>query len=233
MIVRILILCLFYVACLAAMAVLLFGCRLARVRRPLLRASSWAMGVSRAILGLKVRVDGLERLQGGRPTVYMANHASFIDGPVLFRFPILGWAMRYVGFVPVARRGGGRAGIEKAAARMRSRGDSFLVFPEGTRTSDGRLQPFRRGGLFLAAAAGAPVVPVSIDGTFRLMPRGRIVPRRGTVWVTFHPAVDPAELTPEALPAVLNRVRDAVASGMKGEANERTHDRWPAGPSDG
>ncbi len=233
MIVRTLILGLFSLACLAALAVLLPVCWLVRARRPILRATSWTVGVGRAILGLRVRVQGLEGLREGRPAVYMANHASFLDGPVLFRlipglplavikasvfrFPILGQAMRFVGCIPVERRRGGRAAIEKAAARMRSCGDSFLVFPEGTRTWDGRLQTFRRGGLFLAVAAGAPIIPVSIDGAFGLMPRGRIVPRRGTLRVTFHPAVETAGLRPEALPAVLDRVRTAVASGLKGE----------------
>lgn len=234
MIVRTLILSLFYAGCLAAMAVLLPVCWLARVRRPLLQASSWAMEASRSILGLEVQVKGSEHVAEGRPAVYMANHASFLDGMVLFRlipgpplavikasvtrFPILGWSMRYVGFVPIDRtRGGGSAGLGKAAERMRTRGDSFLVFPEGTRTRDGRLQSFRRGGLFLAAAAGAPVVPVSIDGTFRLMPRGRIIPRRGDIRVTFHPAVDLADRASEKMPATLDRIRAAVASGLKGE----------------
>jgi 1-acyl-sn-glycerol-3-phosphate acyltransferase len=139
----------------------------------------------------------------------------------VFRIPIFGLAMRYVGFVPVTRGGdrGGRAGIEKAAALMRVRKYSFLIFPEGTRSRDGRIQPFRRGGFFLAIAAAVPIVPVTIEGAFRLMPRGRWVPRRGTIRVVFHPAVETAGITQDSMAGLMDQVRGAIVSGFKGEGS--------------
>jgi 1-acyl-sn-glycerol-3-phosphate acyltransferase len=97
---------------------------------------------------------------------------------------------------------------------MKGRGYSFLVFPEGTRTLTGRLREFRRGGFFLAAAAGAPVIPVSIQGTFALMPKGRLVPRRGPVRVTFHPPVSAAGVGPDEVGALIARVRGAILAGL-------------------
>jgi 1-acyl-sn-glycerol-3-phosphate acyltransferase len=219
MIVRTFVVGLLFFLYVLALVPLLVICALLRVREPLLAFSRFLMRLNRAILGLKVGVEGLPEVDASHPVVYMANHLSFLDGPLLlflvprspriilkasiFRIPVFGLGMRYVGFVPVNRRGenSGRAGIEKAASLMRDRKYSFLIFPEGTRSRDGRVQPFRRGGFFLALAAGAPIVPVSIEGTFRLMPRGRWVPRRGTIRVRFH------------------RVRSEIASGLKGDVS--------------
>lgn len=214
---------------------LLIICALGRAREPLLAFSRFLMRLNRAVLGLKVIVEGSPEADAAHPVVYMANHLSFLDGPLLlmliprspriilkasiFRIPVFGLGMRYVGFVPVNRRGenSGRAGIEKAAALMRDRKYSFLIFPEGTRSRDGGIQPFRRGGFFLALAAGAPIVPVSIEGTFRLMPRGRWTPRRGAIRVVFHPAVDTAGMTQESMAGLMDRVRSELTSGLKGD----------------
>ncbi len=210
-------------------------CLISRRREPLLEYARGVLRIGRFLLGLPVRVAGLEHLGGGAPRVYMANHVSFLDGPLLyilvperlrvilkkslFRIPIVGSAMKYAGFVPVDRRGvrGGKAGIEQASARIRTEGLSFLIFPEGTRSRDGRIQAFRRGGFFLALGAGAPIVPVSIRGAFRIMPRGRWVPRRGSVDIIFHPPVDTAAGDMDAL---MKKVRAAVASGLEGDPHE-------------
>jgi len=191
-----------------------------------------AMGASRRVLGLKVEVRGREHLDPAGPAVFMPNHQSFLDGPLVFllvprplrvivkqsvfRVPVLGQGMRVAGFVPVDRKGvrTGRAAIERAARAMKRRGHSFLVFPEGTRTRTGRLQEFRRGGFFLAAAAGAPIIPVSIQGTFALMPKGRVVPRRGPIRVTFHPPVPAAGAGPDEVGTLVARVRDEILAGL-------------------
>ncbi len=149
---------------------------------------NWA----RFVLGLyriRVHVLGLERLQPGRHYVYVSNHASMFDIPAvlaaipdsihivfkkeLTRVPIWGWALAISPYIYIERENPreARASLEKAAGKVR-RGKSVLLFAEGTRTRDGKLQPFKRGAFSLAANAGIPVVPVTINRTFHIMPKG-------------------------------------------------------------
>lgn len=201
------------------------------IREPLLSVGKWAMGVSRRILGLKVEVEGLENVDPAKSYVFMANHVSFLDGPLLFyvipqrvrvilkksifRIPVVGPGMRLVGFIPVDRKraSGGKRSIDEAARLMRERGYSFLIFPEGTRSRDGRLQPFKRGGFFLAIAAKAPIIPITIKGTFELMPKGRIFPRQGNIKVIFHRPVEVAGKTADDIPALIDEVFGAIEIG--------------------
>jgi 1-acyl-sn-glycerol-3-phosphate acyltransferase len=235
---RTLIAALFFFLAVLAIIPLFLVCLIFRLREPLLTYARGVLRAGRFILGLRVRVTGRENLSGRTPRVYMANHVSFLDGLLLFifvpdrlrvilkkslfRFPILGPGMRYAGFVPVDRRGAraGKASIETAAARMRSEGLSFLIFPEGTRSGDGKVQAFRRGGFFLALGAGAPIVPVSIRGAFRIMPRGRWVPRRGSIEIVFHPPVETAGVSPENMDGLMEKVRTAVAGGLEGDCHD-------------
>lgn len=231
--IRSLCLVLFYAVLTVLLTPVILACILAGVRDPLLAVGLWAVRVSRRVLGVRVGVEGLERFDPRRPHIFMPNHASFMDGPLVMslirgaprvilkksvlRVPVLGLGMRHVGFVPVDRKGaaGGKKSIARAAALVRERGYSFLIFPEGTRTRDGRLQPFRRGGFFLALASGAPVVPVTVRGTFALMPKGQWYARRGRVSVIFHDPVPVAGLGEEAMAGLMETVRRAILSGME------------------
>lgn len=208
-------------------------CALLGLREPLVSVGRALARLGRAVLGIRMDVSGLDRFDPRAPYVFMPNHASFLDGPLIMtaipgatrvilkksilRVPVLGQAMRYVGFVPVDRKGaeGGKKSIARAAALMGERGYSFLIFPEGTRSRDGRLRPFRRGGFFLALASGAPIVPVTIRGTFELMPKGRWLARRGKVRMVFHDPVPVTGHTPETLGGLMDEVRRAVLSGME------------------
>ncbi len=200
------------------------------IREPLVNLGKWAMRVSRFILGLRVEVEGRDQAPEAGAFVYMSNHASMLDGPLLFllirrpvrvimkssifRIPVVGLGMKYVGFVPVDRSGasGGRVAIARAAAMIKKKGYSFLIFPEGTRSRTGELQAFRRGGFFLAREANVPIVPVSIRGTFELMPKKRLVPRKGTVRVVFHPPVSAPESGTGDLGTWMNTVRERLSS---------------------
>lgn len=208
-------------------------CALLGLRQPLVSAGLALARLGRAVLGIRMEVSGLDRFDPRTPYVFMPNHASFLDGPLvmtaipgatrvilkksILRVPVLGQAMRFVGFVPVDRKGaeGGKRSIARAAALMRERGYSFLIFPEGTRSLDGRLQPFRRGGFFLALAGGAPIVPVTVRGTFDLMPKGRWFSRRGRVRVIFHGPVPVAGRTPETMSGLMDEVRRAILKGAE------------------
>jgi 1-acyl-sn-glycerol-3-phosphate acyltransferase len=192
----------------------------------------WMMRVGALILGIRVEASGLERLDRRAPCVFMSNHVSFLDAPMLvtavdrpvrfivkrfvFRLPVLGLGMRFAGYVPLDKEGvgEGRKRIARAADLIRKRGYSFLVYPEGTRSWEGTLLPFRRGGFFLALETGAPIVPVSVQGTYELMPRGRRSIRPGVVRIVFHKPVPVAGHTPETMPALTERVRAAIASGL-------------------
>jgi 1-acyl-sn-glycerol-3-phosphate acyltransferase len=184
------------------------------------------------ILGFDLVVAGRERLGPAGQFVFMANHLSLIDGPLLvlliprplrvilkkslFRLPIVGQAMAFVGFVPVdrMRATGGQRAIARAARLMKEKGCSFLIFPEGTRSRDGRLQAFRRGGFFLALESGAAIAPVSIQGTFELMPKGRKFIRRGRIRVAFHDPVPVAGLGRDDIPTLMDGVRSVIASAV-------------------
>ncbi len=208
----------------------LLVCFVFGLREPVAAAGKAALKLGRPILGLKLKVAGLQRLDPGTPYVYMANHLSLLDGPILFaviprlvrvilkkevfRIPVIGQGMRFVDFVPVDRKGfkAGKKSIERAVRLMAERRYSFLVFPEGTRSRDGRLQAFKRGGFFLALAGGAPIVPITIRGSYELMPRGRFFVKKGPVGVEFHEPVPVAGYGPETLSALVDRIRDIIRS---------------------
>lgn len=193
---------------------------------------AWMMKVGRWILGIPVETVGLDRLDRRTPYVFMSNHLSFLDAPVLstvidrpvrfivkrfvFRIPVLGLGMRFAGYVPVDKEGvgEGRKRIALAAGLIREKGYSFLIYPEGTRSWDGAMQPLRRGGFYLALESGAPIVPVTIKGTYELMPRVSWRIRRGPVRIVFHEPIDVAGYSPETMPELMERVRAAIASGL-------------------
>jgi 1-acyl-sn-glycerol-3-phosphate acyltransferase len=202
------------------------------LREPLLRLGKWAVSLAPGILGIRVEVAGREMIDRRTPYIFMSNHLSFLDGPLLFllipqsirvilkkevfRIPVLGPGMRYVGFVPVDRKGarGGKKSIDRAAQLMKERGYSYLIFPEGTRTRDGRTQAFKRGGFFLALESAAAIVPITIRGTYELMPRGTIFARRGKVDVLFHPPVSVLGYGPNTMPMLIDKVKGVIVSGL-------------------
>ena len=183
---------------------------------------------------MSLEVSGLENIDRKKSSIFMCNHLSALDGPLLFmiipqpirvilkkesfRIPIIGQAMRLVGFVPVDRKGlkGGKKSIDQAAHLIKEKGFSFLIFPEGTRSRDGKLQVFKRGGFFLALNSQADVIPVSIQGTFELMPKASFFIKKGRVKIDFHPAVSVQGLNHDAIPQVIDKVRGAMHSGLEG-----------------
>jgi 1-acyl-sn-glycerol-3-phosphate acyltransferase len=228
--IRTAVLVLFYAVVILVLTPFILFCMLAGLRDPIIRVGQWVMRASRWILGLTIVTAGTERLDPGTPAVYMPNHASFLDGPLvmvlipgvarvilkqsILRIPVVGMGMRHVGFVPVDRKGvkGGRKSIARAAELMRTRGYSYLIFPEGTRSRDGRLGPFRRGGFFLALETGAPIVPVSILGTHALMPKKQWFARRGRIRVFFHEAIPVAGTARETMVGLMEKVRASILS---------------------
>lgn len=208
-------------------------CYLGKWTNPLMAISKGALHVGKRILGVDLEVHGLEGIDKKVPYVFMANHLSFLDGPLLFmiipqfvrvilkkevfRIPIVGQGMRHVGFIPVDRKKlkGGKKSIDKASQIMKEKGFSFLIFPEGTRSRTGSLQPFKRGGFFLAHNSQAPIVPVTINGTYELMPRGSFFINRGKIKVDFHKPLPVGGFEKEKLPSLVERIRGIIQSGLE------------------
>ena len=213
-------------------------CALFGLRDGFLAYGAWMMRVGRLLLGIGIDASGLERLDRNIPYVFMCNHLSFLDAPMLvtvvdrpvrfivkrfvFRIPVLGLGMRFAGYVPLDKEGvgEGRKRIARAVRLIKERRYSFLVYPEGTRSWEGRLLPFRRGGFFLALDSGAPIVPVSIQGTYELMPRGSRSIRRGSVRIVFHEPIPVSGFTRETMPVLMEQVRAAIASSLGKENME-------------
>jgi 1-acyl-sn-glycerol-3-phosphate acyltransferase len=196
----------------------------------LYRGCVWGAATALRLAGVRVRVEGLENIPSG-VCLFIANHVSNVDPPIVvcalprqvalmakeavFRIPIFGTALRLGKFIPVNRtnRAAAIASVERARGYLKA-GMSYVVFAEGTRSPDGRLMKFRKGTFVLAIETGAPVVPVSVAGTQRVMPRGALLIRSGEVRVSFHPPVDPSGYTLPHRDQLMERVRSIVASGL-------------------
>ena len=181
------------------------------------------------ICGIRVRITGAEHLPWDRAAVYCANHESNIDPPVLFavlhpqmhvlykqeldRIPVLSRAFHVGGFIPIDRRRKEAAmrSIDDGAASIRS-GNSFLIFPEGTRSRTGELLPFKKGGFIMAIKAGAPIVPVGIQGGRASMSRGRWVIRPVTISIRVGEPIEARDYTVDDRDVLINRVHDKVAA---------------------
>lgn len=199
-----------------------------------------SMGIVR--LGLraaKIRVEviGLENVPAGQSCIFMSNHVSNLDPPVLLpviprrasvllkkelmAIPILGTAMRMAKFVPVergSRRDAAKASVLAAADALRS-GLHMVVFPEGTRSPDGRLQTFKKGPFYLAQETGAPIIPVAISGTEHMMRKGSAWITPGLARIAMLPPIDPAGYaTREEL---MVAVRTAIASALPQESTPK------------
>jgi 1-acyl-sn-glycerol-3-phosphate acyltransferase len=207
-------------------------CYLFRSVPPLFFLAKWALSLGQKVLGLRLEVFGLDRIDKNKTYVFMPNHLSFLDGPLMFkliphsarvilkkeifRIPIIGLGMKYAEFVTVDRKGikGGKQSIEQATKLIQDKGFSFLIFPEGTRSLDGKLQVFKRGGFFLAINSQADIVPVSIRGTYGLMPKGQFFVKRGIISVIFHPPLSVRGKGIEEMADVMAKVRETIASGL-------------------
>jgi 1-acyl-sn-glycerol-3-phosphate acyltransferase len=184
-----------------------------------------------ATTGVAVRVEGVDRLARGRGYVFVANHQSFYDIPVVFaalpfqlrivakrslgRVPFLGWHLRRTGHVLVDRAKAGTASLGRVAARL-SDEPSLVVFPEGTRSPDGRVGRFKGGVFLLAIRAGRPVVPLTVVGTGRIMRKGELTVRPGTVELIVHDPIETAGWREQDAKLLAQRVRATVARPLGG-----------------
>lgn len=181
-----------------------------------LRLMAVGFGITRSLEGW----DALPApIRDGAPVIYFANHASLLDPPLIIatlpgrpvfiakhelgRVPVLGWAIKLAGFILIDRGHQRRAygSLRDAAARIRA-GQSVAIFPEGTRSPDGALRPFKRGSFHLALEAGVPLVPLAIRGGHAILPKGSWRTQSGRYALTVGAPLEPAGFEdPESLRA--------------------------------
>ena len=201
------------------------------------RCAQWWSWLILATTGVRVSVEGLDRLTPGATYVFVANHQSIYDIPVLFasvpfqlriiakaslgRFPFLGWHLRRSGHMLVDRRRPDRLGIFAWAKSLPSRGLSLIVFPEGTRSRDGLVAPFKAGSFFPAVQTGISIVPLSVVGSRHVMRKGELTTRPGDVRLIVHAPIavtaDTAP-TPDVMRALAVRVHEIVRPAPDAEA---------------
>jgi 1-acyl-sn-glycerol-3-phosphate acyltransferase len=203
------------------------------IRRDISLLYRMAMGTVRIglrLVRIRVQASWLQPLDPAHRYIFLSNHVSNLDPPVLFpllpgrasgfikrsltKIPILGYGMKLASFIPVDRDGR----VESAAASVQSAqqvlasGVHIVSFVEGTRSPDGRLQPFKKGPFYLAMESGAPVVPVSIYGTESMMGKGSLRISPGVAHVTFHEPLLPRDYSSRE--ELMEATRVAIASGL-------------------
>jgi 1-acyl-sn-glycerol-3-phosphate acyltransferase len=192
----------------------------------------WSMRVVRAgvrLARIRVQVEGREHIPA-QPAIFMSNHVSNLDPPIMLPFlpfrtaffikrsllkiPLVGYGMRLAGFIPVDRDGRLESAREsvQAANKVLHSGVNISTFPEGTRSRNGKLLPFKKGPFYLAMESKAPIIPISIWGSEHMMTKGSLRIKPGTAHLTFHPPLYPQQFaTREQLAAA---VRAAITSAL-------------------
>jgi 1-acyl-sn-glycerol-3-phosphate acyltransferase len=183
------------------------------------------------VCGVRVAVRGRDKVRKGENYLFLSNHQSNCDAPVLYhtipldlravikqevmKLPLLSVVLRQSGFVAIDRTNPSRAraGIDKGAERLRQ-GMPFFAFPEGTRSRDGRLGDFKKGVFIMAIKAGVPVIPVTIRNSNRVQAPGEFALRAGTVEVTIHDPIVTAGMTLEDRDRLVEMTRSAIGSAL-------------------
>ncbi len=184
--------------------------------------------------GVKVRMEGLDNINRHGPYIFASNHQGWFDIfaalgklPIhfswlakeeLFKIPILGRAMYAAGYIPIDRSDHRKAlvSMNKAAEKIRQ-GASVFIFPEGTRSPDGVLREFKKGGFVLAAKSHQPIVPISISGSYRILPKSSWMIHPGEIRIVLGEPILPESTDAKSRDILLQRVREAIRSNLTPE----------------
>ena len=190
-------------------------------------AQVWCRMIA-ATSGARVHVQGIEHIRPGTSYVFLSTHQSYMDIPAmlgylpaqlriaakksLFRVPFMGWHLKRAGHIPIDRSSteNAVASMQKAASYLRN-GICAFVFPEGTRSRDGYLHKFKKGGFKLALRAGVPIIPITIIGSRQILPPDEIILRAGPIEMYVDAPVPTASLTDEDIDALMQTVYDRMA----------------------
>lgn len=187
--------------------------------------------ISCFVIPVKVRITGKELYSRNRPYIIVANHQSMVDIPVLHgwlglkikwimkkeleHIPVFGYACKKLGCIYIDRHNRESAirSIQDAGKKMKS-GSSVIFFPEGTRTRDGRIQPFKKGAFRFAKDSGIPVLPITIKNTITILPPETLDLFPGTAMVQIHPPVDLSHVPDNELNHAVSRIRDTISGAL-------------------
>ncbi len=190
--------------------------------------------------GVKVKFEGLEHVRGEGPYLFMSNHQGAYDifaleGHLPFHFkwlakkelfyiPVLGWAMAAAGYISIDREGT-RKTVEamNEAARKIQEGMSVVVFPEGSRSPDGSIQPFKKGGFTLAIKSKVPIIPMSITGSREIMPKGKLAASPGEIRIRIDHPIETQNYSLKDRKILMEKVRQTISKNFKllsGKLNE-------------
>ncbi|MCX6556596.1 MAG: lysophospholipid acyltransferase family protein [Candidatus Aminicenantes bacterium] len=190
----------------------------------------WVKGLCRSLVwicGIRVTLSGRENFQSGRQYILMMNHVNLLDGFVFYRsfpgwargieeeshfdWPVYGWVIRRMGQIPVSRKSGIKAmeSLRRAAALIRQKKNfSCAVFPEGTRTRDGKLGPFKKGGFLLALETGLDILPLVQKGAYEINRRSSLLIRPGRIEFSIEKPIPVSGYTKETITQLTDKVRD-------------------------
>ena len=181
---------------------------------------------------VKVRVEGIEHLKGEGPYIIMSNHQGSYDifallshlpfqfkwlaKKELFSVPFFGWVMAAAGYVSVDREGT-RETVEamNEAARKIREGMSLLIFPEGSRSPDGSIQPFKKGGFTLAIKSKVPIIPISIIGSREIMPKGKLTVTSGEIRIRIDHPIETQNYSLKDRKSLMEKVRQTISKNFK------------------
>jgi len=188
--------------------------------------------------GVKVKVGGLENLKGKGPYVFMSNHQGSYDifallGHLPFQFkwlakkelfsiPFFGWTMAAAGYISVDRKGTRETveAMNEAAHKIRE-GMSVVIFPEGSRSQNGSLQPFKKGGFTLAIKSRVPIVPIAIDGSRTIMPKDRLKVSPGEIWIQLGSPIDTENVSLKDREVLMAKVKERITQNLESILKKR------------
>jgi 1-acyl-sn-glycerol-3-phosphate acyltransferase len=184
-----------------------------------------------AMVRVRVEARGVEKLDPNQTYIFTPNHQSLIEVPLfvtylgrnpaylgkkeVFKYPVFGYGIRLIGVIPVDRSNS-PAAVESAklATEYLRRGKSYVVYPEGTRSRDGRMLPFKKGAFMMAIDAGVPIVPVTVSGATKIMPKAEVKVFPSTVRITVHEPISTEGYSKENVAELMERTRAKIVSAL-------------------